>query len=75
MNTPESREGNVIRYAVYLIGYVMVFAVVKLVNEEYSHLLDSFVNVEGPPDDGVPVVVAAHALARSIAESGGAICV
>lgn len=31
MNTPESREGNIIRYAVYLIGYVMVFAVMKLV--------------------------------------------
>lgn len=34
MNTPESREGNVIRYAVYLIGYVMVFAVVKLVTRQ-----------------------------------------
>ena len=34
MNTPESREGNVIRYAVYLIGYVMVFAVVKLVTRK-----------------------------------------
>lgn len=31
LNTPESREGNIIRYAVYLIGYVMVFAVVKLI--------------------------------------------
>lgn len=31
MNTPQSREGNVIRYAVYLAGYVAVFAVVKLV--------------------------------------------
>ena len=34
MNTPESREGNIIRYAVYLIGYVMVFAVVKLVTRK-----------------------------------------
>lgn len=34
LNTPESREGNVIRYAVYLIGYVMVFAVVKLVTRK-----------------------------------------
>lgn len=34
MNTPKSREGNVIRYAVYLIGYVMVFAVVKLVTRK-----------------------------------------
>ena len=34
LNTPESREGNVIRYAVYLIGYVMVFAVVKLVTRQ-----------------------------------------
>lgn len=34
MNTPQSREGNVIRYAVYLIGYVMVFAVVKLVTRK-----------------------------------------
>lgn len=34
MNTPESREGNVIRYAVYLIGYVLVFAVVKLVTRK-----------------------------------------
>lgn len=34
MNTPESREGNIIRYAVYLIGYVMVFAVIKLVTRK-----------------------------------------
>lgn len=34
LNTPESREGNIIRYAVYLIGYVMVFAVVKLVTRK-----------------------------------------
>ena len=34
MNTPESREGNVIRYAVYLVGYVIVFAVVKLVTRK-----------------------------------------
>ena len=41
MNTPESREGNVIRYAVYLIGYVMVFAVVKLVTRQSSlHVWD-----------------------------------
>lgn len=34
MNTPRSREGNVIRYAVYLAGYVAVFAVVKLVTRK-----------------------------------------
>lgn len=34
LNTPESREGNVIRYAVYLVGYVIVFAVVKLVTRK-----------------------------------------
>lgn len=34
MNTPQSREGNVIRYAVYLAGYVAVFAVVKLVTRK-----------------------------------------
>lgn len=34
MNTPQSREGNVIRYAVYLVGYVAVFAVVKLVTRK-----------------------------------------
>lgn len=34
MNTPQSREGNIIRYAVYLIGYVMVFAVAKLVTRK-----------------------------------------
>ena len=34
MNTPESREGNIIRYAVYLIGYVLVFAVIKLVTRK-----------------------------------------
>ena len=34
MNTPESREGNIIRYAVYLFSYVMVFAVVKLVTRK-----------------------------------------
>lgn len=34
LNTPESREGNIIRYAVYLIGYVMVFVVVKLVTRK-----------------------------------------
>lgn len=34
MNTPQSREGNVIRYAVYLAGYVTVFAVVKLVTRK-----------------------------------------
>lgn len=31
MNTPESREGNLIRYAVYFIGYLMAAGVVKLV--------------------------------------------
>lgn len=31
MNTPESREGNLIRYIVYLIGYLMAVGVVKLV--------------------------------------------
>lgn len=41
MNTPESREGNVIRYAVYLVGYVAVFAVVKLVtNKTPLHVWD-----------------------------------
>ncbi|MCT7689990.1 MAG: CPBP family glutamic-type intramembrane protease [Lactobacillus crispatus] len=34
MNTPQSREGNVIRYAVYLAGYVAVFVVVKLVTRK-----------------------------------------
>ena len=34
MNTPQSREGNVIRYAVYLAGCVAVFAVVKLVTRK-----------------------------------------
>jgi len=34
LNTPQSREGNVIRYAVYLAGYVAVFAVVKLVTRK-----------------------------------------
>lgn len=34
MNTPQSREGNVIRYAVYLAGYVAMFAVVKLVTRK-----------------------------------------
>lgn len=34
MNTPQSREGNVIRYAIYLAGYVAVFAVVKLVTRK-----------------------------------------
>lgn len=34
MNTLRSREGNVIRYAVYLAGYVAVFAVVKLVTRK-----------------------------------------
>lgn len=34
MNTPQSREGNVIRYAVYLAAYVAVFAVVKLVTRK-----------------------------------------
>ena len=34
MNTPQSRVGNVIRYAVYLAGYVAVFAVVKLVTRK-----------------------------------------
>ena len=34
MNTPQSREGNVIRYAVYLAGYVVVFAVEKLVTRK-----------------------------------------
>lgn len=34
MNTPQSREGNVIHYAVYLAGYVAVFAVVKLVTRK-----------------------------------------
>ena len=41
MNTPQSREGNVIRYAVYLAGYVAVFAVVKLVTRKSSvHIWD-----------------------------------
>lgn len=31
MNTPASREGNLIRYIVYFIGYLMVAGVVKLV--------------------------------------------
>lgn len=31
MNTPESREGNLIRYAIYLIGYLMAVGVSKLV--------------------------------------------
>ncbi|QFY05277.1 CPBP family intramembrane metalloprotease [Lactobacillus amylolyticus] len=31
MNTPESREGNLIRYIVYTVGYLMVGGVVKLV--------------------------------------------
>lgn len=31
MNTPESREGNFIRYVVYFIGYLMAAGVVKLV--------------------------------------------
>ena len=31
MNTPESREGNLFRYAVYVIGYLLVVGVVKLV--------------------------------------------
>ncbi|MCT7790495.1 MAG: CPBP family intramembrane metalloprotease [Lactobacillus crispatus] len=42
MNTPQSREGNVIRYAVYLAGYVAVFAVVKLVTRKSPvHIWDS----------------------------------
>lgn len=32
MNTPESREGNLIRYAVYVVGYLMALGVVKLVS-------------------------------------------
>lgn len=31
MNTPESREGNLIRYSVYLAGYLLAIGVVKLV--------------------------------------------
>lgn len=31
MNTPESREGNLIRYIVYAVGYLMAVGVVKLV--------------------------------------------
>ncbi|QYN55240.1 CPBP family intramembrane metalloprotease [Lactobacillus panisapium] len=31
MNTPASREGNLIRYIVYFIGYLMVAGVIKLV--------------------------------------------
>ena len=31
MNTPESREGNLIRYLVYLAGYLLAAGVVKLV--------------------------------------------
>lgn len=31
MNTPESREGNLIRYSVYLVGYLLAIGVVKLV--------------------------------------------
>lgn len=30
VNTPESREGNLIRYIVYLVGYLMAAGVVKL---------------------------------------------
>lgn len=41
MNTPQSREGNVIRYAVYLVGYVVVYAVTKLVTRKSPvHILD-----------------------------------
>lgn len=34
MNTPESREGNLIRYIVYAIGYLMAVGVVKLVTRK-----------------------------------------
>ncbi|BDR61015.1 CPBP family intramembrane glutamic endopeptidase [Lactobacillus xylocopicola] len=41
MNTPASREGNLIRYAIYLIGYIMVAGVVKLVtNNSPIHIWD-----------------------------------
>lgn len=33
LNTPESREGNLIRYTVYIIGYLMAAGVVKLVTK------------------------------------------
>lgn len=36
MNTPESREGNLIRYAVYLAGYLMARGVVKIVTMNSS---------------------------------------
>ncbi|GAA3632862.1 CPBP family intramembrane metalloprotease [Lactobacillus hamsteri] len=41
MNTPESREGNLFRYAVYVIGYLMAIGVVKLVtNKAPLHIWD-----------------------------------
>lgn len=33
MNTPESREGNLIRYLFYAVGYLMAIGVVKLVTK------------------------------------------
>lgn len=36
MNTPKSREGNLIRYLVYAIGYLMAFGTVKLVAKQSS---------------------------------------
>ncbi len=41
MNTPASREGNLIRYVIYFIGYLMVAGVVKLVAMNSSiHIWD-----------------------------------
>ncbi|RVU73473.1 CPBP family intramembrane glutamic endopeptidase [Lactobacillus xujianguonis] len=34
MNTPESREGNLIRYSVYVVGYLMAIGVIKLVTQK-----------------------------------------
>ena len=34
MNTPKSREGNLFRYTVYLIGYLMAVGVLKLVTRK-----------------------------------------
>lgn len=34
MNTPESREGNLIRYIVYLVGYLMAIGVVNLITKK-----------------------------------------
>lgn len=41
MNTPESREGNLIRYAVYFLGYLLTLGVVELVTKKpLLHLWD-----------------------------------